>query len=220
MSFLEITLDFLFPKSCILCGKINEEYLCKNCSKRIEKYSEFKYLNKEVLISDKKFFDRIFYCYKYKGLIRKCLLDYKFNNKSYYCNFFAKMLLNCKKTYRLFNIYDIIIPVPMDKLKRLQRGYNQTELITDLITKNADITNGKYIVKKVKKTKTQSTLNSLERVNNVKKAFKVFGKSEIVNKRVILFDDIFTTGSTVNEISKVLKENGAKEILVLVLAKD
>lgn len=216
MNFLEI----LYPKTCVICGRLNTDYLCLKCYKRIEKYNKFKYMNKDILSFDKTYFDEVFYCYSYKGLIRKCLLKFKFGGKPYFCNFFAKMLLNCKKTYRFFYFYDIIIPVPMDKNKKQIRGYNQTELITDIITKNANIRNGKNLIKKIKETKTQSTLNSKDRIYNVKDAFKILGKEEIKNKRVILFDDICTTGSTANEISRLLKENGAKEVLVLVIAKD
>lgn len=218
--FIKIV-NVVYPPKCILCGKYNDNFICDICRKRIKKYEKF-YLcnNTNRLLIDEVYFDKLYYCYTYKGLIRTILINYKFNNKSYFCNFFAKMLLNCKKTYGFFSIYDIIIPVPMDKQKQLIRGYNQTVLITDIIAKNTQIINGKDIIKKVKKTETQSTLNEVQRKENVKNAFGINDVSKILNKKIILFDDIYTTGATVNEISKLLKQNGAKEVLVLVLAKD
>ena len=178
MNIFTELINILYPQTCIICGKININFLCEKCKKRIKKYEKYK------LIQSKSFYiDKLFYCYEYRGIIRKILLDYKFYNKSYICNCFAKMLLNCKKTYGFFSFYDIIIPVPIDKQKRINRGYNQTELITNII---------------VQKT----------------------NKSVILNKRIIVFDDIYTTGATADEISRILKENGAKEILFLVLAKD
>ena len=207
--------NFFELKNCIICGKYNKKWICDNCKKRLKKYEKYK-----LFIKDEAYYDKVFYCYTYKGLIRKLLIQYKFRGKSYLCNFFAKMLLNCKKTYGFFSFYDIIIPVPMDKQKQLIRGYNQTSLITKIIVQNTGIADGNRVIKKIKKTKTQSTLNEIQRKENVKDAFGVENTNQILNKRVIVFDDIYTTGATVNEISKVLKESGAIEVLVLVLAKD
>ena len=160
----------------------------------------------------KVYFEKLFYFYEYKGLIRKIILDYKFNNKSYFCNFFAKMLLNCKKTYGLFSFYDIIIPVPMEKKKEFKRGYNQAKLITDILCNNLSLISGNSVVLKIKNTKTQSTLNLIDRKENIKNAFLVKNTLQVKNNNI--------TGSTANELARVLKEAGAKEILVLVIAKD
>ena len=158
--------------------------------------------------------------YEYKGLIRKTIIKYKFNNKAYFCNFFAKMLLNCKKTYELFSFYDIIIPVPMELCKKLERGYNQTELIVDIISKKLKIINGKNYISKIRKTKVQSTLDYIGRKENIKNAFLVNNKNELFGKKVIIFDDVCTTGSTVNELARILKNVGVCNILIIVLAKD
>ena len=221
----ERIIDLIFPQSCIICGKINKKNICDNCKRRVEKFEKLKYIekNKDIekfLTCGKIYFDKLFYYFEYKGVIRKLIIKYKFNDKSYFCNHFAKMLLNCKKTYRLFNFYDIIIPVPMEKEKKLRRGYNQTELITDIIAKKTGILNGKDFVKKIKMTEVQSTLSLERRKENIKNAFALSNKSIIKGKRIIIFDDICTTGNTVNEISRVIKEAGAKDLLVIVLAKD
>ena len=212
---LEFASNFIGLQNCTICGKINNSYVCELCKKRLKKYESFRFF-----VKNKSYYNKAFYCYKYKGLIRKLLINYKFNGKAYLCNYFAKMLLNCKKTYGFFSFYDIIIPVPMDENKRLIRGYNQTVLITNVLAKNLNIINGNNIIIKTRNTKTQSTLNELQRLENVKNAFEINAKFDVTNKRIIVFDDIYTTGATVNEISRILKENGAKEILVLVLAKD
>ena len=104
------------------------------------------------------------------------------------------------------------------KIKKSKRGYNQTQLITNIISKSSNILSGDEIVQKLKSTKTQSTLKKEERENNIKDVYVV--KQNIKNKNIILFDDIYTTGATINEISKKLKEAGARRIFVLILAKD
>ena len=76
------------------------------------------------------------------------------------------------------------------------------------------------IFKKIKNNKPQSLLNRKERKRNVENVYKIEEKDKIKNKNIIIFDDIYTTGNTVNELAKILKENGAKNILVLTIAKD
>ena len=147
------------------------------------------------------------------------MLKYKFNDEAYLSNFFANQILNNKKTYEILKTYDIIIPVPMEKGKKLKRGYNQTELITKIIEKNVEITELK-VVEKIKKTNTQSLLSQEMRKLNVENAFCIKNENLVKNKNVIIFDDIYTTGATVNEISKLLKNAKVNKILVLVIAKD
>ena len=114
--------------------------------------------------------------------------------------------------------YDIIIPVPMYKNKKSARGYNQAELLAQELQ---DITPYKKgILLKIKDTKKQSTLNKQEREQNLIGAYKIQNGEIIQNKNIILLDDIYTTGSTANECSKILKQAGANKICVLTIAKD
>jgi competence protein ComFC len=131
----------------------------------------------------------------------------------------------------------------MSKDKKRLRGYNQTELIAKNIQKqlllknienanNEDLNNKEFcnnlievnskILLKRKNVKKQSSLSKEERIKNVKNAFYINEKYKmnIWNKKVILLDDIFTTGATVEECSKLLREAGARKITVIVIAKD
>lgn len=228
-----------FPKSCIICGKLNINYVCNKCEERFEKYKKFNIIDNKKLFIDKlgiqninliqKFYliynqkiywEKMIYCFEYKGIVRKCMLQYKFFDKAYLSNFFSYQVLKNKKIYEMLKTYDIIIPVPMDKIKRAKRGYNQTELITNIISKSGIIETNNNILDKIKLTETQSTLKKYDRKNNVKNSYIVKLPNEVKNRNIVLFDDIYTTGATVNEISQKLKEAGAKEILVIVIAKD
>ena len=222
---LEFVLNFLFPPVCGICGKINKEWLCTNCEKRLERYQKEKYIqnfnnNKLKNYEENRYFDELFYIFEYKNLIRKLLLQYKFSDKSYLANFWVNVILKSKKMNEIFKNYDIMIPVPMEKNKEQIRGYNQTKLITDIIYKLNKINVFNNILIKTKKTQTQSTLSLEKRYQNIENAFEVKNEQLIKNKKIIIFDDIYTTGATVNEISKILKKAGAKKILVLVIAKD
>ncbi len=109
--------------------------------------------------------------------------------------------------------------MPIHKIRKRQRGYNQSALIAKDLAKNIESLKYENALKKKINNKKQSSLSKKERIENVKNVYEVKSREIILNKRVILFDDIYTTGATVNECKKVLEENGAKDILILTLAK-
>lgn len=204
----------LYPKQCIICGKLYNDEICNKCYKTLEILAKSqKYENKS--------FDEHIYLFKYEGKIRKLIIDYKFNDKAYLSNFFAKIIIKNEKICRKIKSYDIIIPVPIHKKRKNERGYNQSELIAKKIVKNInelELVTDSLI--KEKNTAAQSTLTKQQRKQNVKQVYKLENKEKIQNKKIILIDDIYTTGSTAEECSKILKQNGAKEILILTIAKD
>lgn len=212
---LNHVLDFLFPPACVVCGKINKDWLCENCKKRIKRLEKFCIIDEK----DKKF-ERLLYIFKYESLIRKLMLQYKFSGKAYIYNFFANVIIGNEENTELLKKYDMIIPIPMHIKKQKKRGYNQTELIGEKISEKLNIPCYSNLFKKIVNTKTQSKLNGKARQKNIKNAFFLENELIVENKNIILFDDIFTTGATVNECSRILKNAGAKEILVMVLAKD
>ena len=116
--------------------------------------------------------------------------------------------------------YDIIIPVPIHKKRKHRRGYNQTELVAKEISHQLKIKMGKDVLIKNINTKAQSELSKKERNDNIKGAFKVQNLQKIIGKKILLIDDIYTTGSTANECRKILKLAGAKNIGILTIAKD
>ena len=189
---------------CGICGKLCEEWLCTNCTKRISKYENTKLIN---IINNNTYYDKLLYIFKYEKLIRKLILQYKFFNKSYLNYTFEKIILNNKNICRLLKLYDIIIPVPMYKFKKKIRGYNQTELIAKSISKELNIHFDPNYIIKIVNTKMQSKLGKEERKNNIRNAFCFNKNIDINKKKIILFDDIYTTGATADEISKLLKKN-------------
>ena len=208
-------LELIYPNVCGICGKICKESLCKRCAIEIEKY-EINLVNK----NKKMYFNESMHIFKYNEMIRQRLIEYKFQDKSYMYKTFAKIILKNKKVCGFLEKYDIIIPVPIHKKRRLKRGYNQTELIAKEICKNISLELKTDVLIKQKNIKAQSELNKNERKQNIKNAFEIKNINEIIDKKILLFDDIYTTGSTVNECSKILKKVGAKQIGVVTIAKD
>lgn len=211
----ERVLDIIFPPKCGFCGKINKEYLCKKCELKLD------YLKKDKIRKMlNEAFSYLLYGYEYKEEIRKKILDFKFSDKPELANTFVKLLLNNKNICGFIENYDIMIPVPMYKKKQIMRGYNQTELIAKRIAENLHLDYAEDVLTKIKNTETQSNLDAKDRQNNVKNAYECKNMKKIYEKKVILFDDIFTTGSTAAECSKQLRIAGSKEIAVLTVAKD
>ncbi len=208
-------LDIIYPPVCGICDKINKKSLCKKCEIKIKPYQ----INEIEKIKNKSF-DYQIKILKYENIIRDKIIDYKFNEKAYLYKTFAKIILKNKKIYGFLKKYDIIMCVPMHIKKKMLRGYNQSELIAKELAKKLQIEKQFNNLIKIKDTKKQSTLTKEQRKTNLKNAFQIKDIEKVKNKKVILFDDIYTTGSTVEECSKVLKRVGVSSIAVVTLAID
>ena len=208
-------LELIYPNVCGFCNKICKNELCKKCENKIKEY--------EINIIKKpknKYFEELISIFKYEGIIREKIIQYKFENKAYINNTFTKIILKNEKICGLLKKYDIIIPVPIHKKRKAQRGYNQTQLIASKISRCLNIKFCNNVLVKNKDIIAQSKLNKKERIQNIKGAFRILNSEEIKGKNILLLDDIYTTGSTANECSKILKKAGAKKLGVLTIAKD
>ncbi len=183
---------------------------------------------KENSLEIEKHFEELMYIFKYEGQIRELILDYKFNEKSYMYKTFVNFLLKNKKIFENIKKYDKIIPVPISKKRYKERGYNQSLLIAKEISMQISYeTNNNIKLELVNncliKTKNiieQSKLNKEDRQHNIQGVYTLKNGSILTNKSILLVDDIYTTGSTVNECSRVLQQAKPNKIGVLVLAKD
>jgi len=113
----------------------------------------------------------------------------------------------------------VIIPVPLHKKRKKERGFNQAQGIAEELARLKEIKLDEGVLAKVKNVPPQTLLEIEEREKNVSGAFRVVGEEKIKGKIVLLVDDVYTTGSTVKECSLVLRKAGAKEVRVLTLAQ-
>ena len=206
MNFTKNALDLFFPPRCGVCGKIGT-VLCNSCEEKIEKY--------KINLIERKDGINIFYLYRYGGIIRELLIKYKFGDKSYLADTFVKIMLKNKKLFRFLKNYDIIIPVPLHRKRKLERGYNQTELIA----KKLGLKYEKDCLVKVKNIKPQSKNNAKNRRIEIKDVFQIQNIEKIRNKKVLILDDIYTTGATANECIKTLS-TATKNIGFISIARD
>ena len=214
---LEQILNLIYPPKCGICGKLNQEYLCKKCQKMLENEAiwEIK-TNQNPYI----YFEELISIFPYENIIREQIIDYKFNEKSYLYKTFTNFLIKNEKLFEKIKSYYTIIPVPISKKRKKERGYNQSLLIAREISRKANIGLETKCLYKIKNTIEQSKLNKEEREKNAQNVYELKNGQIIENKEVLLLDDIYTTGNTVNACCEVLKKANPKKIGVLVLAKD
>lgn len=213
---IKYVINLIYPNVCGICDKLCDDDICKKCEIKLNNISKIKidrYTNK--------YFKKHLYIFKYEGIIKERLIKYKFNERNYIYKAFVKFMLKNKKICDFLKNYDIIIPVPIHTKRRMERGYNQSALIAKAISKKIPPIDylEDVLIKKIN-NKPQSTKNKSERKNNVIGAYYMKNKEKINNKKILLLDDIYTTGNTVNECCKILQSANPKCIDVITIAKD
>lgn len=214
MKLIDRALDFIFPPVCGICGKYEDTYICRECEKRLKAY-----MNYSIREYSNHSYQKHFWLFRYDEIVRDIILDYKFNEKSYIFLAISKLITSNKESIEFFKEADYIIPVPIHRKRYKQRGYNQCNLIAKRISKIFKVEYLPNILIKNKNVLPQSSLNSLGRAENIKGVFSARKYNDFNGKTVILFDDIYTTGSTAEECCKQLKLLGFKAINVFTIAK-
>ncbi len=154
----------------------------------------------------------------YDGKVKDLLRDFKYGGKLFIASVLADIV--CKKVSGYFDDIDVVIPVPLHVNRLRDRGYNQSVAFCNAISKSMELENSLFIMKKTKDTKPQVEIKSFEdRRENVKGVYSVEDPSAIKDKRAMVVDDVFTSGSTVEECSRELLSAGAKSVKVLTIAR-
>ena len=203
-------IDLLFlPKNTCYCCKEEEtnDYICDDCIKTLETIVDFKTIEGSTCYSP----------YLYAGHMEKMIKEFKFREQKYYGKLFAKLLTDFYTSHKLD--YDILIPIPLSKEKYLKRGFNQCELICDFLSKRISVPVNKEILFKVKDTKDQHLLSKSERSRNLNSAFEARTREELLNKKILIVDDLLTSGYTLQEAIVTLKKAGYGNIDALVIGK-
>lgn len=234
ITWLKSIIDIILPPRCLLCGKAihSDSSLCSDCFANINFISKpyCKHCGLPLTgnspdalccincLSHKSSFRLCRSAVKYDNFSKKLILDFKFSD-----HLENKKLLS----YWLFmagdDIFkqgvDVIIPVPLHCARLFKRKYNQSAVLADGLSKLCNIPADYSSLKKIKHTTPQIQCSGKQRTRNVKDAFHVTAPESIKGKRIVLIDDVYTTGSTLNECAKVLKNAGAKSVDALTVAR-
>ena len=235
MKVVKKIINYIYPNHCLYCEKIinKEAFFCISCWSKLHFISnsrckicsypiEFEGL--EIIcpkcLQQKPYFDKLISVFRYNYIIRKTVSNLKYQDQSFISKKLAKILY--QRTIQEVNDFDIIISVPSHKKQLMKRKYNQATMLAKQYSKLIKNRNfySDFLIK-VKHTNPQTNLRKKERENNLNKAFELNKKyhSLIKNKRILLIDDVTTTGATLNNCAKILKKNGASKVFALTIAK-
>lgn len=225
----QFLLDLLYPPSCVNC-KTTNEWLCQDCLKRIAFITPPVCERCGTSIST----DGLPLCVQCKnnplqstdGIrsasyyednpIRPAIHFLKYRNHRGLASILGKMLIDA---YRCYNLnLDVIVPVPLHASRLRERGYNQSQLLANEVGIFFDLPVDTDTLQRVRKTKSQMELEGNERRQNVLDAFACRSK-KLAGQRVLLIDDVYTTGSTLDACASALKEGGVASVWGLTLAK-
>lgn len=154
----------------------------------------------------------------YDDVLSLSIYGFKYNGRQEYASFYSEEII--KRFGRLIREIapDALVPIPLHKKRLRKRGYNQAGLIASELSKRLSIPVADDLLLREKNTKPQKNLDGRQRENNMKRAFKI-GRNDVSLKTVILIDDIYTTGSTIDSAAACLKENGVEGVYFIVLSK-
>lgn len=221
INVVDMLLHILFPNKCIICRKpiVYNGRMCSDCFETAPfiESEDCLLCNRSVCICNRKrnHFDRLISTFYYEQNFNHAIIDLKFNN----------VRVNGKKLafYMAQSIVgieaDVIIPAPLHEKDQRVRGFNQSYLLAKWVSYYSSIPLARDVLIKHKQTNKQHNLNATQRRRNLKGAFMINNPQLVKDKTILLVDDVYTTGSTMRECSRVLKINGAKSIICLSAAK-
>ncbi len=226
---LQTNLNQYLCNNCYNSIQLNTSLFCPVCRLRLADFASPKAGFVQPKAGNKKICGHANYLLAAAGnyddpVIKNLIHYFKYKSFENLAPILGEILLNYLKlinfqTYKLSNF--IIVPVPLHRAKERQRGFNQSKLLAEYITKNFNL-ELMDILKRTKNTKPQAQCKSEERIKNISDCFQIknpVDAEKIKNKNILLIDDVFTSGATINEAVKVLKQNGCRKIIALVAAK-
>ncbi len=216
----QAAVSLLYPSTCIICGKNVRagEYLCDGCEAKIirivppfcETCSEPFEGSINTAFSCANcahrtiHFDAAVAAYRGRGI--------KYNRQIHLRHVVARWLRAALDDERLRDYeFDVVVPVPLHPARQRERGFNQASLLAQLLSAHTSIP-CKPVLKRIRYTTTQTALDRSERMENLHNAFRLRKNADVRGLRVLLIDDVLTTGSTLSECARVLKRAGAKSV--------
>ena len=197
---------FLEPPFCRKCGlpypgAMENPTECSNCAQEVH---FFEWARASVVISD---------------VVLETIHRYKYSRHVYFEPFLGELFVSKSKHVLLPSEWDCILPVPLHPVRLREREFNQAERLGRYLSRATTIPLNTHSLRRVEPTRTQTTLTREERRVNVSRAFQVVDVQSVTGKRILVIDDVMTTGATTNACAKALKRSGASKLAVWTLAR-
>lgn len=220
MKIIDSILSLIYPRRCISCNEIlsiGQEWLCDKCAPGFEKTEHrrckicgrivYHNGNCRTCNSNKLYFDNGYSVFEYKGNVRNGIRNFKYKGLYSYGRYFGKIMSDYAKCNMDIK-FDYVTAVPLHRKRLSDRGYNQSKILAKFVAKSINVEYKDLLIRKVN-TIPLNSLGRKERMENIKGAFAINPNVSVENKYILIIDDIYTTGSTINECCKVLKKNHA-----------
>lgn len=220
--------SLLYPAACTICSASVDpgEYLCHECESKISRIvppfcakcsepfdgaitTEFACAN---CAHRKIYFEAAVSAYRARGIVRHVILNFKYGRQIHLRHLVARWLIAAFDDPRLRDRrFDAIVPVPLHRARKRERGFNQAELLAEWLSEHLSLPL-RPALERVHYTTTQTAFDRAERMQNLRGAFRLRKKADVRSLRVLLIDDVLTTGSTLSECARVMKEAGALSV--------
>ena len=224
-------LSSIFPKTCPVCDGVigHDKYICERCVPKIHfiEGARCKKCGKQLVEKEAEYCNdcgknhHLFKCgiaaFLYDDVVSKSIYKFKYQNRRTYAEFYGKAIAERYGTHIERWGADVIIPVPIHEKKLIKRGYNQAQLIANELGKNLEMAVDDKILMRRVNTRPQKEMSKAERKKNLEKAFKIT-TNVVKYRKVILMDDIYTTGSTIDECTKSLMDAGVESVYFVSLS--
>lgn len=227
-------LKIFWPEVCPFCGRASRRGICLRCREKLDslviKEPRCMCCGKPVRYVEQEYcydcshthhdYDRGLALWVHKNPVSQSIYRFKFHNQRSFGAYYAKEMVSQHKTTILSWNIDFMIPIPIHPKKRRKRGYNQAEIVAGEIGKLLSIPVDENILVRVQDTDPQKTLDPQRRRRNIRTAFAVRKVKEegLRGASVLLIDDIYTTGSTIDEAARILKKAGAEKVYYLTIS--
>ena len=227
--------DWLFPPVCAGCeAPLRGDYSGMLCSRCAESNQRIRLPYCSVCgrpfvsdverecgecIGNQPHYHRMRAAFRYQESIRQAIIDLKFNHRMHRAPALGRLLLLCEDGGIDFETYDLVAPVPLHDNRLRKRGFNQCTLMIREVAAHRNIHAAVDLLVRVRDTQPQFSLTQAQRKTNVKNAFAVRKPGSAFGKTVLLIDDVTTTGSTIRECARELRNDGATRVDVAVLAR-
>ena len=194
------------PPFCDLCGdpvagSVEHDFICYACS------------------AERPAFDGARSAARYDGVVGEALRQLKYEKALWLAPDLAELLQHCLHAEYQEGDFDLVVPVPLYHVRQRERGYNQSAVLARELAARIHCRSAAGTLQRIRPTATQTNLTAPQRLSNVRNAFQSRRGKQLAGRRVLLVDDVMTTGATVNACSKALKEGGAASVHVLTVAR-
>ncbi len=224
MNLIYDLIDLFFPNLCHICERKifrSRFVVCKDCISSLSTLNDGKlqdffaenFLSKNIISN---FYSK--YPFEKDGQLQLMIHKLKYNGISKIGIQLGRELGKDLKELDWFNRIDCLVPIPLYRIKEIERGYNQSFMICKGIQEITGIEINKELVRRIKNTKTQTLLTREERQENISNAFKMKNKTSIAGMNIAIVDDVSTTGATSSECALALLRAGASTVSVITLA--